>query len=377
MSSSTQQIVIQQCRVERSGSLCRATAQVNGVELWFESPDAELSASPEAFASALLIPALDQQSRLVLDQPLDPLWRGNVESICERLHEWWGYAKTPPIDAPIGSAVSSAARHDVAAQCFSGGCDSFYSLLRGGHNTQSLVLVHGFDISHFDRRRFEHARRSASAVAAATGKRLIVVRTNLRKHRTFSASNWERTHGGALAAIGHLLSPVFQRLVIPSSYTYDDPNPWGSHWQIDPLWTSSRMEIFYDDASLYRLNKLQRMASEPLVREHLRVCYENSSATGNCSRCDKCVRTMLQLEALGERQNYSVFDRRTPLVAILDSHGVVPDWLAPRYEALIAQGLAPDLVAAIRRMLARTKPPRAVWWRGVIRKVRSNVARWS
>ena len=368
MARKVREILVANPRSERFAGGLRVVAQVNGEDLWFESDSAEIAASPEAFATALLVPALHADAQLVVDAPLDPLWRENVEQICRQFHEWWNYSSRAPLVATTrtsGELSPSAA----TVQCFSGGCDSFYSLLCGGHDSTALLLVHGFDIPDFDSKRFSHARRSAETVAAAVGKRLIAVRTNLRRHSAFRLATWERTHGGALAAVGHLLVPQFGRLIIPSSYTYADPTPWGSHWMVDKFWASSGMAIQYDDATLYRLDKLKQMASEPLVRNHLRVCYEEPVLQGNCSRCDKCVRTMLQLEILGELANYPVFDRDTPLVEILDSIPDVGPYLPHRFRQLIAEGLAPDLAAAVERLLARQPSPRSAWWRRLKSKV--------
>ena len=45
---------------------------------------------------------------------------------------------------------------------------------------------------------------------------------------------------------GHLLSDAIGTLVIPSSYTYSDSPPWGSHFDTDPLYSSSRLAIVHD-----------------------------------------------------------------------------------------------------------------------------------
>ena len=52
--------------------------------------------------------------------------------------------------------------------------------------------------------------------------------------------DWGHTgHGVALAAIGHLLAPAFERLYVPSSVYWADLFNWGSHPLLDPLWSSA------------------------------------------------------------------------------------------------------------------------------------------
>ncbi|MHB1035728.1 MAG: hypothetical protein ACYC35_12990 [Pirellulales bacterium] len=346
---------------------------VDGDPVWFESADVALRPSPEAFASSFFGSAIHRRRPLYFRGPLSAAWRENVAKMLGLWHEWWDYPETFPIESQADAAAGQ--RHPDSVQAFSGGCDSFYTLLRKNHPTRYLVFVHGFDISYRDRYRMRKYRDSFHEVCRATGKIPIVIRTNLRRHPLFAAAPWERTHGGALAAIGHLLSDVAGQLVIASSYTYDDPHPCGSHWRTDPLWSSDRLEVFHDDATLYRLNKLKTMDAEPLVQRSLRVCWQNKATFGNCSRCDKCVRTMIVLAMRGQLQNYPVFDRHTPLADILDSMDPVSKDVYRRYEELIAEGMPPDLEAAARRLLARQRPARFSSVRHTIRKARLVLAR--
>lgn len=49
----------------------RVMAEVDGVPLWYESDDIQLSVSPEAFATALLVPGLHGGRRVILEAPRD------------------------------------------------------------------------------------------------------------------------------------------------------------------------------------------------------------------------------------------------------------------------------------------------------------------
>ena len=48
-----------------------------------------------------------------------------------------------------------------------------------------------------------------------------------------------------------------------------------------------------------RLDKLDVVAREPAARHSLRVCWENRGGAYNCGRCEKCLRTMVAMDALG------------------------------------------------------------------------------
>lgn len=44
---------------------------------------------------------------------------------------------------------------------------------------------------------------------------------------------------------------------------------------------------------------MKRVIQDPKARAFLRVCWQNPDNAYNCCRCEKCIRTMLALEALG------------------------------------------------------------------------------
>src|SRR5262249_41756622 len=135
--------------------------------------------------------------------------------------------------------------------------------------------------------------------AAELGLPLVEVRTDVR---AFSDrfSRWDHYHGAALATVAHLLAPYFSRVFVPATQTYAFLAPLGSHPLLDPLWSSEDVELVHDGLEAPRLDKLAVVASEPAARHWLRVCWENRNGAYNCGRCEKCLRTMVALDALGE-----------------------------------------------------------------------------
>jgi hypothetical protein len=112
----------------RLRGVARSSSIVSGEALWFESADVHLRARPEAFASSSLVPALHLGSRLIFGAPLDPGWLQNCERLLAILHEWWGYPQLLPEAPPSRYALAEAGTR--TALLFSGGVDSFYTLLR-------------------------------------------------------------------------------------------------------------------------------------------------------------------------------------------------------------------------------------------------------
>lgn len=322
-----------------------------GEALWFKSAERELEPAAEAFGSALLLPALGAPRRLRLEAPVSPVWMANMEGVLAVAEEWWGYPRLLP-SAPRASSLMP--QHDGTGLFFSGGVDSLHMLLTARERPDALIFVLGFDLA-LDSATAEVAERSAREVAAAAGVELIAVRTNLRTHPAHGQTNWERSHGGALAAVGHALSSCLGRVLVSATYPRFCDYPWGSHFRLDPLWSSERLEVVHVGDELWRSDKLTAIADEPLAQRHLRVCWERSlPGRLNCSRCEKCVRTMIPLSESGLLDRFEVFDPPAPIHELVADLPSVPLAHVDLYKHMRSSTGDRRLRRALRRLLARS-----------------------
>ncbi len=163
------------------------------------------------------------------------------------------------------------------------------------------------------------------------------------------------THGGVLAAVGHLLSDSFGHLVISSSISKDRDKPWGSHWRIDENWSSSNLRITHFGAEHQRNEKLIMIANEPLVRSNLRVCWENRSSSGNCSICEKCIRTRVALMMAGELENYPGFEGAENLVEQIANLPLSTGKMLIFSKALDSERISPEIKSG-SQSLASERP---------------------
>ncbi len=335
----------------------RVTALIDGEALWFESSDIELRASAEAFASLLFIPALLSDSQYKSVAPLDQTWHSGTQALLPILKRWWNTSDQYPLTAPIRQSDSGPI--SARGLCFSGGVDSLYEYISAEADIDYLIFAHGFDIDVDDQPRMDAHDATLRDIARDSGKPAIVLRTNARKHHVFGACDWERTHGAALAAMGHVLSNTIGHLRIAASWSYPADQPWGSHWDTDPLWSGGEITIEHGDATYTRQEKIKLIANHPLAHKHLRVCWENLTRTGNCCRCAKCVRTMLSFHVCGTLEKFSCFPERDNLAARLDAIPYLSEALhGPAYVQL-AELQDPELHAAMERLLKR-KPAKGI-----------------
>jgi hypothetical protein len=235
---------------------------------------------------------------------------------------------------------------------FSGGVDSFFSVLTHRNELTHLVFVHGFDVELDDTELRDRVAIEARTAAAELDMPLIEVETDLRE--TFDrCSDWERYHGGALASVALLLRATLGKIYIAASDPWAVMVPWGSHPLLDPLWSTDDLTIVHDGSRADRGQKVESFRDEPVALKRLHVCWENPDGAYNCGRCGKCVRTMLDLRMAG------LLDQCVTLPDNLDTARVARTPLSLQFRLLWQRYLAqlerddddPDLARAIRSAL--------------------------
>jgi hypothetical protein len=337
----------------------RIEAEVDGIPVWVECDDVRLTDHPEAWATAFCLPAARADHGLQLDQPIHPAWEATARQNVAVTAGWWGGTAQPTWVAPKPRLSRWLHRRARPASgtglCFTGGVDSFFSLLGHDQRPTCLVFVVGFDVPVDDHERAARVVALLREVAKEQRTPALIVRTDLREHPRFASISWEHTHGAALAAIGHLLSATISTLVIPPSYGADRLVPWGSHPELDERWSvPGRLEVVHGDASGHRLDRVLAIADDPLVQRHLRVCWQNVGSHLNCGSCEKCVRTMAMLAAAGTLDACSTFPPRAELPARLEAMDALPPGAIPMWNDLLDVGLRPHEQAAVAALIERS-----------------------
>lgn len=335
-----------------------APVEIEGVThtISYTSVELSLDRAADAFLAASLIPAMRAGEPILGTDPVSPLLLASVDRIEDVIGSWrqrfpsYDVYQRVPVDAPARSSAPLPANRAVAA-FFTGGVDSFYTVLRHRDEVDALVYVRGFDVAldagELDALVLEGVRSAAGEL----GVPLVVVSTDLRAFSN-QFSRWDHYHGAALASVAHLLAAHFSMVLIPATQTYAHLAPLGSHPLLDPLWSSEDVELVHDGCEASRLDKLELIAAEPAARHWLRVCWENRGGLYNCGRCEKCLRTMVAMDALGV---LGKFDRIPHRISGADIARLRLPEIAYTWEAslamLEASGHDPQVARAVRRRL--------------------------
>lgn len=272
--------------------------------------EALLSGNFESFLAGAILPSMRTGgNKLVAEGQVSDKFFSGLSIIQDIYRKWDTSLHRVEISGVTPTPQISSTENRVGA-FFSAGVDSFYTLLKHQDEITDLIFVHGFDIDLKDKILREKTSEKVHEVASVFDKNVIEIETNIREVLD-SFVTWDALgQGAALAATGHLLSPAFHRIFIPASYTYADLFPWGSHPVLDPLWSSESLEFVHDGCEATRVEKVSLLAKHDVALQNLRVCWMNPNSSYNCGRCEKCLRTMINLKVNNALERCTTFDEK-------------------------------------------------------------------
>ena len=268
-----------------------------------------------AILCATLIPAMSANETLHIPIPINKKLIENTEVIQEIYHSWHpDFAhKENSFSMNNNETNINTNLNTNIGLFFSGGVDSFYTLLKNTLSITHLIYVHGFDVSLDDDYRRQEISSTLKAISEEMNLQLVEIETNLREFSDAFTLWGEHYFGAGLAMIAHLLAPEIGTIYISCDTTYRMLEPWGSHPLVTPLWgTSNSVHIFFG-ATATRFEKMRYLADKLTPAKYLHVCWEHKNNSINCGECEKCIRTMTALFLLQSLNYYSTLpDILTP-----------------------------------------------------------------
>lgn len=361
---------------ELSANISAKTAKNGDFRVWFRIPQefGQLPLSGDPFLTGFLISCMYVGEDIQIDAPVSKRLMRRLPEIQALIRSW--YPHFQEISATCTQTYNSFDYPQSLGMgcCFSGGVDSWYSLLKNQEDISHLILIKGMGSKDLNQKFWDSQQQVVAKTSQSFNKKLIEVETNLRRQTDmkyifqWSKYPWGKpyfgdfygscSHGSLLAAVGMCLTKIISQLVIPSSYPYYRLNPWGTNPLLDPLWSTKNITFIHDGCEAERLQKIkQKIAQVDFALQNLRVCHQDhkeSSEYYNCCQCEKCLRTMMQLRIYGVLEQASAFSKPLQLKNIRDM--VIPKILADIYPPIIKEAKAigdTELVEALEIALGK------------------------
>jgi hypothetical protein len=220
------------------------------------------------------------------------------------------YNRLDPID-PVAKCIGTT---------FSGGVDSFFTIWK--HLPQNQpdpeyqithgIFIKGFDILPSEDQHFKFLYEKYNQASRNIGIDLIPLETNVVSilHPQLQLPYF---FGPIIPAAGIALAGGFRRFFIPSSWGYENlrKHSYTSDPLLDRLLSTETLEIIHHGSTHLRVDKIREIADWEIAQKLLWVCEAHNfeKDTWNCSRCEKCVRTMIPIYALGKLKDFSTFNK--------------------------------------------------------------------
>ncbi|MEY2439703.1 MAG: hypothetical protein QOI34_1088 [Verrucomicrobiota bacterium] len=378
---------IQHITKGNAGARTRITAEVlwedcarPSQEIYFEVDEQfgdALSAGTEAFLAATVMPALwHGERRIVLDDELCPVLRAGVISTMAVIKHWYRLPRDL-VQIEAKPRVHPGNRPpDRAAFFLTGGIDSLATLRMNQLNFPSThpgsfkdgLLIFGLEVDRNED--FKIVSEWLSQLADHTGITLLPVYTN---ERTLE-QDWDFWidvfEGAVLAAVAHGLTGRLSSATIAASFDIPNLHRVASHPILDPFYSSEQMRIYHDGSALSRFEKIRLLANWDMGLQYIRVCNVTSAYQRdrlNCGQCEKCIRTMLGLLAVGALDKTRAFPGTELSGAVIKERVILhrknfrfwPELIVP-----LEQIGRSDLAEAIKYVLERFHGE--IGWRGVL-----------
>jgi hypothetical protein len=276
-----------------------------------------LSIDTDAFVTAAILAACAHgERRLLVEGEICPVLRDGLVTAMSLVSHWYHLGWKPVVlEGKTRSTGRPRSSEQRAAVFLLGDIDSLATLRanRLDYPPQHPATVRdGFLVCGLEDQppAFEHLMASLSAFARAADITLIPVHTNLRS----LDDGWEFWSDLSVAAGFSSIAHAFKRRIGRASIAagYDIPNlyPHASHPLLDPNYGSYDVAIRHDGVALSRLAKTRLVAEWDVALAALRVCDRSEDYPPgylNCGLCEKCLRTLLALLALGALERAITF----------------------------------------------------------------------
>ena len=335
----------------------------------------ELEPSPDAFLAALFpLAQWSGERRVRIDGRICSHLRDGVGAAAQLFAMWYERCRPMAVEPTHGFAPTTPRREPRAGCFLSGGIDAL-SLLRSNrldypvdhpgyiHDGFLLFGLNTFDADANGPRPermavFDAHERRMRPFAEQADVTLIPMRTNIRALYPDFESWGSVGFGAGIVSTALCMPGRVDRVAVGSAGLGMRHPPQGSHPWLDHHYSTEAVAVRHAQTALTRFEKTRLVAEWEEALSVLRTCFYvriPESGQVNCGQCEKCLRTMLALVALGKLDRAPTFTANDVTPAMLEPL-LIEDRIGLLYYTECADALAArkrdDLVVPLRRKIA-------------------------
>ncbi len=321
---STHMIIEKIGRREESGgarsltaSLVFETPSPSRYDLYYsvENPPGETNPDADPFLIEFLLPAMMLGEDIRIEGTVDSELLDAVRSrVMPLLLTWFPFLHEISVSSDTRAPLLPASGKGTTGLAFSAGLDACYTAVKHGDHLDWLIAARGFDVRSYQDELWRKTQKSIATAARVLDKPLHVIRTNTREISHYEAIGTRKGRidpryysigrmgavGTFMAAMGRNFAPSCSRFMLNAGVRYEDLRPFGSHPQLDVLWSTSQQQVLHEGCEADRAEKVVFLKEHhPELLGCIRVCFLPTHGKINCSQCEKCLRTMADIRLGG------------------------------------------------------------------------------
>ena len=272
------------------------------------------------FLSLFLPVAWVTGSDIILDE-IDESYLKGIEKIRCSFNDMYNGNLFHKIKVRANKVVKNDFNTERCSMFFSGGVDSLNTLCSNYDKNPLLVMIWGSDIWLEDIKGWETAQKNMNSVCSKMNLEKIIIKSNFRKvinelklNEVFESKlgdNWWHGVEHGMALLGHI-APLVSKYGLGIHYmpgTFSNKNvnvKCASYPTIDENFKVSNCSVVHDGFNYTRLDKVKNIVRFLKKNKYdicFRTCYKEREDMINCSNCEKCYRTIMELVSIGEDPN--------------------------------------------------------------------------
>jgi hypothetical protein len=322
--------------------------------IYFQTPDAQLEPNLEAFLALALLPVMKKRTGdIYADGIVSQRFVEGTKRFQQVFRSWkpnYGLVEFRNVQVQPRSRNQSGKK----GVFFSGGLDSYYSFLTHLDEIYAFVHLDGFDIPLKELSMRKRMVDNCRYIGQQFGKQAIILETNARQFiETFVT--WSFSHGSVIGSAGLLFMPEYERLYVAGAGMPADRDPFGSHPDLDPNWSTEILEYIHE-AEVDKTDKCRLIGQYDVALQTLHVCLRFPEKGLNCGECEKCLRSQVYLQVAGAYEQCTAFPKPLDLRSLGQlkvSHDQQKNLLYKALNLLEEQRTYPDTVRVLREILYR------------------------
>lgn len=203
--------------------------------------------------------------------------------------------------------------NDKCAITFSGGVDSYATLIKHINQKPDLVTIWGADIDWENEEGWNEVKHFVEKVGKKFDLNNILIKASVRRfidnselgrqYDSIINDNWWHAMQHGIGLIGNLIPYMYNnnvgKVYIPSTFKKNTKIICASNAEIVNCLKCAGIKTVYDesiDTRQEKVNTICNYKKDKNTNINLRVCYKSKKGV-NCCKCEKCYRTIMAITA--------------------------------------------------------------------------------